>query len=182
MKTKKRKEKVSLIIISLLIIFWPVISNTVLTYVKLFSHVLANKWDLTNKHSREERRCWNKLCWHDVHVCVGIGRNGILYPVFRLCGAWASPMAWDVCSFVSLRQGCFGFSELFMQSVCIWLVQSFSTVHKSKFSSEDMTLCIFCLKLSLCVLLAALAWTQGKDSHGMASFAVLSSRDDGRWF
>lgn len=35
----------------LLIIFWPVISNVVLVYVKLFSCAHADKWDLTNRHS-----------------------------------------------------------------------------------------------------------------------------------
>lgn len=75
-----------------------------------------------------------------VCLCLGRGRSGTLYPMFRLSGAQASPMAWDVCLFVSLRQACFGFPELFMQSVSIWLVQSFSTNPSSRL---EIGTCVF---------------------------------------
>lgn len=43
----KKKKSLS----GLLIIFRPVISNTLLSYVKLFSCALGNKWDLADRHS-----------------------------------------------------------------------------------------------------------------------------------
>lgn len=93
----------------LLIIFWRVISNIVLVYVKLFcAH--ANKWDLTNRPSHvkgeDAEICCGAVQTRHIHVCVSLGRrrSGSLCPVFRLCGARASPMAWDVYLFACLFQ------------------------------------------------------------------------------
>ena len=45
-----------------LIIFWPVISNIVLVYVKLFSCAHADKWDLTDRHGHVEE---------ETEICCG---------------------------------------------------------------------------------------------------------------
>lgn len=47
----------------LLIIFWPVISNIVLVYLKLFSCAHANKWDITNRHSHVKGEDAEICCW-----------------------------------------------------------------------------------------------------------------------
>lgn len=56
MKTKKKKS-----LSGLLIIFRPVISNILLSYVK-FSCALGNKWDLTDRHSHAKG---------DAEMCCG---------------------------------------------------------------------------------------------------------------
>lgn len=86
------------------------------------------------------------LCRHNMYMCMSVlGGEGAGLCALRSDSVEPEQASWLVC----LRQACLGFPELFMQTVCIWLFQIFSTVHKSKFWSEDVTLCVFCLKLCL---------------------------------
>lgn len=154
-----------------------------LSYIKLFSCALGNKWDLTDRHSHvkgEDAEMCCGLCRHDIRVCVCVS-GGEEVGLCTLCSDLVEPKQ---APWLGMFACLFLWDRLVLASQSYLRSQSAFGLFKASLQIPSSHLeigpCVFSVSSCHCECSQQLEPRQGF-LRG-ASFAALSCRDDGGWF